>query len=319
MNMPVGASYVAPVPHGRTARRLTWPFLPPGLRTQIEQRLGSSVVEHESQDAGFTPGFASILTGADGSKVFVKAASRVAQKPFAAAYAEEARKLQILGSRIPTPELLWTLDDDWVVLGFEAVDARAPTRPWTYADLTLALDLTETIAESTREPDPRLRLEPVHRDQPGLITGWGVVRALNPDWPHAAEAEKLAQQLPDLPDADRFVHSDLRDDNILICGDGRVLACDWNWPGLGPVWLDAVTLLAAAHGDGLDVDDHLADHRLTRDVPDDQIDTWLAALCGFMLEARERPAPQSSPYLQTHTFWYAEAAWGLLAQRRGWQ
>ena len=121
-----------------------------------------------------------------------------------------------------------------------------------------------------------------------------------------------------MPDGNRFVHSDLRDDNILVCDDGRTLACDWNWPGLGPVWLDLITLLASAHGDGVPVADHIATHPLTRDVVPGHIDAWLAALCGFMLEARERPSPQSSPYLQTHAFWYAEAAWGLLAERRGW-
>lgn len=318
MNMPVGARYAAPVPHGRTARRLTWPFLPPALRGAIESRLGSPVVEHESQDAGFTPGFASILTGADGSRIFVKAASKVAQKPFAAAYAEEGRKMRLLGDSVPAPKLLWSIDDDWVALGFEAVAARRPERPWTEPDLIRALSLADRIAADTATPPAGLDLRPVYVDQPGLVTGWSTAAAANPDWPHLRAAAKLADALPDIPGSDRFVHSDLRDDNILICDDGRTLACDWNWPGLGPAWIDLVTVLATAHGDGLDVADHIADHPLTRDVDPDHIDTWLAALCGFMLDARERPSPQSSPYLQTHTFWYAEATWGLLAERRGW-
>ncbi len=318
MNQPVGASYVAPVPHGRTARRLTWTFLPPALRERIASRLGSPVVEHESQDAGFTPGFASILTGADGSQVFVKAASRVAQKPFAAAYAEEGRKMRILGTAVPAPSLLWSIDDDWVVLGYEAIASRRPARPWTESDLARAISLAQEIADATVTVPPGLRLRPVHLEQPRLLTGWESTKELNPDWPHLDEAAHLARTLPDVPDGNRFVHSDLRDDNILVCDDGRTLACDWNWPGLGPVWLDLITLLASAHGDGVPVADHIATHPLTRDVVPGHIDAWLAALCGFMLEARERPSPQSSPYLQTHAFWYAEAAWGLLAERRGW-
>ena len=49
-----------------------------------------------SQGGGFTPGFASVLTCADGSKHFVKAASARAQRPFADSYREEARKLLVL-------------------------------------------------------------------------------------------------------------------------------------------------------------------------------------------------------------------------------
>ena len=318
MSLPIGARYSAPVPHGRTARRLTWEFLPPATRRGIEQRLGSPVVAHESQDAGFTPGFASLLTGADGSQVFVKAASRVAQAPFAAAYAEEARKLRLLAGVVPAPQLLWTMDDDWFVLGIEAVAHRRPQRPWAEQDLRRALDLAEEIAERTARLPAGLTLQHVYAEQPPLLTGWETVASLNPEWPHLAEAASLAASLPDVPDGDRFVHADLRDDNVLLCEDGRVLACDWNWPGLGPAWLDLVTLLASAHGDGLQVDQLLAERALTRDVDPDHIDAWLAAVCGFMMDARERPSPSSSPYLQTHAFWTAEATWGWLAERRGW-
>ncbi|RYE75792.1 MAG: hypothetical protein EOO74_09480, partial [Myxococcales bacterium] len=302
MSLPIGATYSAPVPHGRTARRLTWEFLPPGLRQQIEQRLGSPVASHASQDAGFTPGFASLLTGTDGSQVFVKAASRVAQAPFAAAYAEEGRKLRLLDGVVPAPRLLWSLDDEWVVLGIEAVPHHRPQRPWVEDELVRALDAVEEIADRTTEVPAGLRLTRVYDDQPQLLTGWQTVAALEPDWPHLTESAALARSLSDVP-ADRFVHADLRDDNILLADDGRTLVCDWNWPGLGPAWLDLVTLLVIAHGDGIDAEAHLAARALTRDVPPEHVDAWLAAIAGFMMEMRERPSPSSSPYLQTHTFW----------------
>ena len=47
----------------------------------VEERLGSPVVHAESQGSGFTPGFASRLTAADGARLFVKAASKQAQRP----------------------------------------------------------------------------------------------------------------------------------------------------------------------------------------------------------------------------------------------
>jgi aminoglycoside phosphotransferase (APT) family kinase protein len=306
---------VAAVPHGQTAIRLSWRFLPPEVRRLVEQHLGGAVTEAVSQDAGFTPGFASVLTTSSGGRGFVKAASHAAQAGIAAAYGEEARKLAVLGDGIPSPRLLWVHDDDaWVVLGFEAVAARPPGRPWRIDELDRALDLAEAIADSTEDPPGELGLRPMVEDVPELLTGWdGVPRS----WPHHDEAAALAASLATRP-AEHFVHGDLRDDNILLAEDGRTLACDWNWPALGPVWQDTVDLLVAAHGDGIDVRPILASRRLTRDADPEHIDAWIAALCGFMLSARRRPAPARSPHLRTHSDWYAESAWSLLAQRRGW-
>jgi hypothetical protein len=313
---PLGVAGVPAVPHGRTARRLGWRFLPPELRALVEDRLGGPVVDAVSQDGGFTPGFASVLTTSDGVRGFVKAASRAAQPEIAASYAEEGRKLSILDGTVPAPRLHWIHDDDaWVVLGLEAVDARQPRRPWRPQELDRALDLAEAIAAATTTVPDELELSPIVEDLPRLLTGWATVAA---DWPHRDEAATLAALLPTLPDSDRFAHSDLRDDNILLADDGRTLACDWNWPALGPAWLDLVVMLVSAHGDGTDVEPFLATRSLTREVEPEHIDVWLSAFCGFMLSSRIRPVPPSSPYLRTHADWYAEAAWSWLAQRRGW-
>lgn len=313
---PVGTRGVPPVPHGQTALRLEWKFLPKEVRALVEDELGSPVVASQSQNAGFTPGFASVLSGADGSKAFVKAASRVAQAEIAASYAEEARKLVLLGDLVPTPRLDWfSKDESWVLLGFEAVESRAPRRPWRPNELDRALDLAEAIIAATDVLPDGLELNPLYVDLPPLLTGWRDVPAA---WPHRAEAAALAASLPDFAGSDHFVHADLRDDNILLATDGRTLACDWNWPALGPVWQDSVDLLVAAHGDGLDVEPVLAARRLTRDADPEHIDAWLAATCGFMLSARTRPTRATSPHLRTHTDWYAEAAWSWLARRRGW-
>jgi hypothetical protein len=41
-------------------------------------------------------------------------------------------------------------------------------------------------------------------------------------------------------------------------------------------------------------------------------------LCGYMLEARDRPVPATSPYLRVHSRWWSEVTWAWLAERRGW-
>jgi len=109
-----------PAPHGRTAQRLEWAFLPPNLRAYIERKCGSAVVSATSQTGGFTPGFASVLVCEDGSRHFVKAASVKAQRMFAESYREEARKLAGLPQSVPAPRLLWHLDDDWVLANSDA-------------------------------------------------------------------------------------------------------------------------------------------------------------------------------------------------------
>lgn len=273
-----------------------------------------------SQGSGFTPGFASVLTGADGSRAFVKAASRRAQGHIAASYAEEARKLRLLPlDRLPAPKLLWTEEDDaWVVLGFEAVESRTPRRPWRPDELSRCLDALVVVNSVMEEPPAALRLVRLQEDMPTLVSGWTWVRSVRPEWPHLDELEALARLFGALPDADHFVHADARDDNFLLTDNGRTLLCDWNWPGLGPRWLDAVDLLVSARAEGLDADRLLAGHRLTADAEPDHVDAWLAALCGYMLGSESRPVPPTSPHLGTHRRWWAAASWSWLADRRGW-
>ncbi len=318
--MPQPPLAVAPVPHGRTARRIDWQLLPPVLRRTIEARLGHRVARAESAGAGYTPGFASTLVGEDGRRTFVKAANKVAQRPFADAYREEIRKLALLPEGLPVPRLLWSLEDDlWVVLALGYVDGANPVRPWDRAELDACLDALERLADALTPAPAALRLQPMTAEDEfgAMLTGWDHVRRHLPDWPHREEAAALAARHREALAGDSLVHTDARDDNFLVTASGAVL-CDWNWPVLGPAWADTVMLLVSAFGDGLDADALLAERRLTRDVDAEHVDVLLALLCGYFLEARERPVPNSSPYVRKHQDWYAHATWAWLARRRGW-
>lgn len=320
MPLPPPVAEVEPVPTGRTARRLHWQHLPPPVRAAVERRLGSPVADACSQDAGFTPGLASRLTAEDGTRLFVKAASRKAQPQIAASYAEEARKLVLLPAGLPAPALRWSEEvADWVVLGLEDVEARNPARPWRDAELERCLQtLVDVDALLGPEVAAAVGAKPLHEELPELIGGWDVVRQHDPATPHLDELEELARSYVDLPDADHLAHSDARDDNFLLAADGRTLICDWNWPALAPGWIDAVDLLVTAHGDGLDADAWLARCPLTAELPADHVDVWLAALLGYMLAADTRPVPASSPHLGVHRRWWAAALWSWLSRRRGW-
>jgi hypothetical protein len=94
-----------------------------------------------------------------------------------------------------------------------------------------------------------------------------------------------------------------------------VWICDWNWPLLGVPWLDLVTLLLAAAGDGLDADEVLATHPLSRDVEPRSIDAWLATLWLYFTTSMERPVPAYSPHLRDHQAWYAETTEDWLHHR----
>lgn len=302
------------IPYGRTARRLEWEHLPPVVRREVERQLGSPVVDAESQQSGFTPGMASVLTCADGSRHFVKAASAKAQRMFATAYREEARKLKLLAGWIPAPRLRWSQECyDWVVLGFEYVEARAPQRPWTEADLALASGLlVETAAALT--PAPGTGWTSFAEDQVDFPAYWERLGHL----PHAAEAAALAAGFADHTAGDTLVHLDIRDDNILIRPDRTVLVCDWNWPVTGAAWLDSLMLLIGPRGDGLDVEALIADHPVLAGVDPEAIDSVLALLAGYFLKCAGDPVPTFSPYVREVQRWQGEVCLDWLAERRSW-
>lgn len=305
-----------PIPHGRTARRLDWLLLPPVLRTVIERRLGSPVISAESAGGGYTPGFASVVTCADDSRHFVKAASRKAQRPFADAYRGEVRTLRALPEGLPVPRLRWSHEDElWVVLEVEYVDGPNPARPWQPEALEACLDTLERLA-ATLSPPP-LPLPGFADEFAECLTGWSHVRRVDPGLPHLEEAAALASRLREATAGHTLVHTDAGGDNFLLTGDGALL-CDWKGPVAGAAWIDTVSLLISAHGDGLDADAVLARRPLTRDVDADDIDAFLALIAGYFLERRDQPVPNSSPYLRAQQSWHAEAAWSWLTARRGW-
>lgn len=312
------AALAIPFPLGRTARRLEWPHLPPAVRGLIEERCGSPVVSAETQGGGFTPGFASVLTCADGSRHFVKAASTAAQRMFAQSYREEARKLCALPDTLPAPRLLWSEDGDWVVLELEYVDATAPRRPWRVAELDACLDALETVADRLTPIPEDLPLDPIADELADWPALWDEVRTAH-DLPHADEAAALAASYAEVAGGDTVVHTDIRDDNVLLTPDGRAQFCDWNWPVAGADWLDSLMLLIGPRGDGLDVDAVIAERRLLRGVPADHIDRVLALLCGYFLKCAGDPVPPTSPHIRDAQRWQGQVVWDWLSERRRWR
>jgi Phosphotransferase enzyme family len=309
---------IYPVPEGSSAIRLDWRFLPPRLRGFIERKCGSPVVQAYSCDAGFTPGFASVLVCEDGSRHFVKAASAVAQRSSAASYREEGRVLAALPGSVPAPRLLWMLDDDWVALGIQHVEARPPARPWRREDLDATLDALEASAVELTPPPAGLAPAPAADELASWAGHWSHVRATRPDLPHLEEAAALAGRFEEAVQGESVVHTDVRADNVLIDSEGRAWLCDWNWPVTGAAWLDSFMALVGPKGDGLDVEPLLTGRPLLAAVPAEHLDIVLALLAGYFFAQGDQPVPAASPHLREHQSWQAHVCWQWLCERRGW-
>jgi hypothetical protein len=298
---------------------LEWAHLPPTVRAAVEQQCGAPVASALSQNAGFTPGFASVLECEDGSRHFVKAASTKAQRMFADAYREEVRKLAALPAGAPAPRLLWSMEvDDWFVLSTEYVEARQPRRPWRDDDLRRCLDALLAAAPLLTPPPPELELPHASEEFASWPAFWSHLRDTRPDLSHLDEAAALAARYVEAMAGETLVHTDVRDDNILLTTDGRALLCDWNWPFVGAAWLDSLFLLIGPRGDGLDVEAVIAGHPLLSVVPAESVDVVLALITGYFLKSAGDPVPPTSPFIRDAQRWQGDVCWDWLCERRGW-
>jgi Ser/Thr protein kinase RdoA (MazF antagonist) len=230
------------------------------LRTEIERLAGGRVVDARSCAGGFSPGFASRLTLADGGRVFVKAIDARRWPHEVEAYRAEARVNTALANGalangVPAPRFLGAVDDErWIVLAFEDVDGVNPD-PWTPDALRRVLAATADLGRPA---------VPLDRDHPRL-GGWATLTAdrLAPHDPWAAanlpRLTDLERAGLDTARGDALVHCDLYPHNILLTPD-RVVAVDWPHARLGAPVVDLVTVLTSAAADGLDPEAALRGH-----------------------------------------------------------
>lgn len=309
------------VPHAATAQRPEWSDLAPEVREWVQDQLGAPVVSAISERSGYTPGFAARLRLGDGRRVFAKVAGW-GKDWLLESYANEAIKRRTLPAGVPAPEL--TIDASamvnnqrWQLLIFAEIDGRPPHRPWTKDDLAIAVRAVETAAGA-------LTPAPAGYDWIPLSAELG---GLSPDkdqmiterfGDHADELRELIIRLPERCDGATLVHCDLRDDNMIIGTDGRGWIVDWNFPVLGRPFVDLVTLLISARGDGLDVEAILDASPLTRPSDKEAIDSLIADLALYYAIASGGGEPDGSPHLREHQRWSGVVLADWLAERRGW-
>ncbi|MFE9692896.1 aminoglycoside phosphotransferase family protein [Micromonospora sp. NPDC005806] len=318
-----------PVPYDATAVRPDWAALPAGLRDAVAARLGGTPTAVRVAGAGFTRGFAAVLTGPDGDRVFVKAAALAGQRHLVDWYAHEAAILARLPAGLPVPRPRWAFTEaGWYALALTAVDGRTPRLPWDPAELDAALAAYAEVAAALAAPPADLvtlglpRLADLARDD---ILWWGEVAAGRepapdlPAWTPLPELVALESRLPGYAAAGAgLAHGDLRVDNLLLDPAGRAWICDWTWLCHGPAWFDLVSLLITGYASGLDADAAFAAHPASADAPADALDVTLAALAGYFLTGAAAGPSNASPHIRAHQRWSGEQALGWLADRQGW-
>ncbi|WP_203711689.1 phosphotransferase [Asanoa siamensis] len=319
-----------PFRYDATAVRPSWESLAGDLRAAIEARLGSPVVRADGAGAGFTSGFAALLTTAAGDRVFVKAARSADQRHLCDWYAHEALVTAALPAQVRAPRPLWTLaTPDWFVLCAEAVEGRTPSLPWAPDELTATLDTWATAAAALADPPQALRdlklpaLAPMLAEEFG---GWRWMASgkvptppsAAPGRDHLADLVGLEEAAPALVVTRELTHCDLRLDNVIIDPAGQAWLCDWNWLCHGPAWFDTAILLITAYAGGLDADKLWATHPTAADAPEGALDATLAAMSGYYLTRGAAPPNDAAPAVRAHQTWHGEVALAWLSDRQGW-
>jgi len=268
--------------------RPRWDELPGSVRRLAEVLVGGRVLSAESCRGGFSPGFASRLTLADGRRAFVKAVDGSAWPADGAVYRDEVQVAAALPATAPASRFLGSADDSgWVVLAFEWVDGVEPTRPWRPAELGRAV---AAIGAMTAALTPSPLSLP--KDQPRIggfatLSADAIRRARLPAdcrWAASHLDELTALEGEGLAAArgESLVHFDALPHNILLTTD-RVVVVDWPHARIGAPCIDLLTLLVSAAADEIDPEPLLLAQPIAARTGAHALTSVLAALTGFWL------------------------------------
>lgn len=226
--------------------RLTYDAIPAAVRAWVDAELGSPVVAAAEQVGGMSPGCATRLTCADGTRAFLKAVGSGLNPDTPGLFRREVAVLSHLGEHALWARLLASYDDgEWVALLIEDVEGRHPcfSRP---AELDAVLRGVDRLSEVLQERDlpasvPLVELSQRFRLWADTLSSLSQAppEAPVPPWVHgqapgwAARLLRLAEQ-----PASHVAHWDIRVDNLLLRPGGQVVFLDWGMAARGPAWAD---------------------------------------------------------------------------------
>lgn len=286
--------------------RTSWTDIPLTVRRAVEQLLDGPVARTSSQAAGWSPGSADRVVTATGRRAFVKTIARGRNADGWELHRREAVVVAALPAQVQAPRLLGAVDlhaegDAWTALVLEDVPGHHPRDG---EDTTAVLDALDTLPRATGT------LAALPRAADDLRTAFGAWARMGaiglPEvipahlHPHVARFAELERDAAARVDGEHLVHLDCRADNLLVDDAGVVWVVDWPWAGVGAHWLDPLTYLldALVRGEDVDVEHHLATHRVFHGLSGETVDAVLAALAGMFLEKAAQPAPPSMPTIR---------------------
>ncbi len=308
--------------------RTPYPSIPERVRAWVSGDLGSPVVSWSEQVGGFSPGCATRLVTADGTRAFVKAVGIELNPDTPNLFRREIDVLELIGDDPLWAGLRASYDDgEWVALLLEDIGGGHP-------DLTddVQMDRLLVAADALSQRLSRIVVPPGPHAQEFAHLGLIDVRATFARWlvafDHLDEipADLLPPRIRD--DADRcrdlvagllelderrLTHWDIRNDNLLCRNDGSIVFVDWGAAGVGPSWVDP--LLARLER----VDQPWFDAAVARSpalvaAGTDRVTGWLLGLGCHLAWRSTQPAGASLPTM--NDFRRTEARRFLLAAAR---
>lgn len=226
--------------------RLPYTAVPTAVHAWVEQELGSPVVATSEQVGGMSPGCATRLTCADGTRAFVKAVGAELNPDTLALFRREVGVLGAIGEHELWARLLASYDDGaWVALLIEDVEGRHPDFTDT-AELEAVLAGTDRLSAVLQEREVPATVDLV--DVAFVLRKWAdclttladaPAEAPVPDWLRADPRgwadvlrDEAAGSMP------HVAHWDIRVDNLLRRPGGEVVFVDWGAAARGPAWAD---------------------------------------------------------------------------------
>jgi aminoglycoside phosphotransferase (APT) family kinase protein len=302
-----------------------WGGVPFVVQIELEQRLGATVVESQSQTSGFATGLASRLQLTDGGRVFVKGVPNT--HPLIRNYHAEAHVAAALPDGTPTPLLLGTIDDEWFLLVFEDVEGRHPDLQPGSRDVAALMASLEQL-RSLLTPCPLPGLASAEAVFGPRLTGWTHLSRRTPHdldpWARRNIEKLAALETAWLPWAggDTMLHMDLRPDNV-ICrhSDGVAVVVDWAHAVRGASWLELANLVShlivAGHPPAE------AERIVLRSDPVSKVPAWAvtgfaAGIAGYWAASSRQPAPPGAYGLRAFQSTAAAAALAWVAYRTRW-
>jgi hypothetical protein len=276
--------------------RMPYPEVPSRVRDWVDEALGSPVATWSDQVGGMSPGCATRVLAADGTRAFVKAVGAELNPDSPTLFRREIETLTLIGDDPLWASLRASYDvDGWVAILLEDVPGGHPdlSDDAQMADLLSATD--RLVARLAEVPVPTA-VKATDIGSPGLIDArarfreWGGALAHAEEIPDDLFPASLRARRDLLPrlvagvlegDDDQLLHWDVRIDNLLRPAPGRIVFVDWGAAAVGPSWVDPL-LARLERVDHAWFDASISQSPVLADVGDDLVTGWLVAFGTYL-------------------------------------